>query len=273
MGKKKKQIEFENDDEVLDLNAGEGSSSVSVKSPHEWSWYGIGPVTIYLSRQNNENNGRIVFAAFNLGPSRDSKSCKSTGNHDFSKYGLDQSNSRISGGRYGRCSTGDRRTRTHLIYSDPNEEGNYDKWFLGAIASAKSSEAAVEEASDGELIVSVRRTGDERSIYISKDAGDTFSKDYPGPRDPDGCQASLLAAGENKKYILISNPDSEASKEQEDRVNGSLRIKNGEGWDYSVRYSDKTTAFSGYSDLAILKNSENEGDIGVLFERGGERDL
>ena len=128
----------------------------------------------------------------------------------------------------------------------------------------------MEEASNGDLIVSVRRTGDERSIYISKDAGDTFSKDYPGPIDPDGCQASLLAAGENKEYILISNPDSEASKEQEDRVNGSLQIKNGEIWDYSVRYSDRTTAFSGYSDLAILKNSENEGDIGVLFERGGE---
>ena len=40
---KEKQIEFENVDEVLDLNAGEGSSSVSVKSPHKWSWYGIGP--------------------------------------------------------------------------------------------------------------------------------------------------------------------------------------------------------------------------------------
>ena len=78
----------------------------------------------------------------------------------------------------------------------------------------------MEEASNGDLIVSVRRTGRAVDLYYIKMLVIHFLK-LSRAQDPDGCQASLLAAGEKEEYS-ISNPDSEASKEQEDRVNGVL---------------------------------------------------
>ncbi len=272
-GKKKswneeKQITFQNanNDLTIDINekyknsSGEDPSKVLIRSPHEWVWYGIGPGHgVYLSRQQDPKvNGRIIFAArFTWDPQGIQDTCTES---DFidNKEGI------------GDCSDEDRQTRTHLIYSDPDQQGRYKQWYMGAVADEKSSEAALEEASNGDIIVTSRRTGDKpRWLFTSTDGGEKFSSKTTGPIDPGGCQASLISVGENKEHIFISNPNSGVLENQEDRINGSLQIKNGNEWIPKVRYSDKKHAFSGYSDLAVLTNEDNKGDIGVLFERGG----
>ena len=264
---KEKQITFQNANNnlTIDINAnfknssGEDPSKVLIRSPHKWVWYGIGPGHgVYLSSQQEPKiNGRIVFAArFTWDPQGIQDSCTQS---DFidNKEGI------------GDCSDKDRQTRTHLIYSDPDSKGRYKQWFMGAVADEKSSEAALAEKSNGEIIVTARRTGSKRWVFTSIDGGIQFSGKYQGPLDPGGCQASLISAGEDKEHIFISNPNSGALENQEDRINGSLQIKNGSEWIPKVRYSDKKYAFSGYSDLAVLTDKNNEGDIGVLFERGG----
>ena len=108
---KGKKISFENADSDINISS---NKVAAIKNPHDWVWYGIGPGHgIYLTQQDSGINGRIVFAArFTWDPQGIQDTCSQ---RDFidNKEGI------------GDCSDNGRLTRTHLIYSDPDQQGRY----------------------------------------------------------------------------------------------------------------------------------------------------
>ncbi len=158
---------------------------------------------------------------------------------------------------------------SHVIYSDDNGE----TWQIGGSAPReKTNESTIAELSNGDLMLN-SRNGDKgrnscRIVSISTDGGETFPHCYvdnaliePG----NGCFGSLLNHSMNertgKANILFSNPN-----DGEERVNGTLKLSEDDGatWVRSVRYSKPAPSFSGYSDIAVI----NETDVAVLYEKG-----
>lgn len=160
---------------------------------------------------------------------------------------------------------------SHVIYSDDNGE----MWHIGGSAPReKTNESTIAELSNGDLMLNSRNgnkgTNDCRVISVSTDGGDSFSRCYvdealiePG----NGCFGSILTHSTNEKTgkanIIFSNPN-----DGEERVNGTLKLSEDDGatWVKSFRYSKPAPSFSGYSDIAVI----NETDIAVLYEKGDE---
>lgn len=191
-----------------------------------WEWYGTGP-SHGLVKELEPHKGRIIIPA----------------RHEEGK------------------------TSSHLLYSDDNGE----TWHIGGIAfRVKTTECTAVELSNGNILLNSRNAVKEehaRVVHISSDGGETFDKMYLELALPDAgaCQGSILKHSRNdstgKFNILFSNPD-----DPDERVNGSLKLSvdDGENWIKKVRYSNPYPAYSGYSDMAVI----NESDIAVLFETG-----
>jgi len=202
----------------------------------DWGWYGTGPGH-GIVKQREPHKGRIII------PSR----------HN------------IRGGV--------RRMTSHIVYSDDDGE----TWHIGALAlrhPKSSNESTAVELSNGDIMLNSRNgTDDEfyRVVSISSDGGETFHTMYLDSLllDPPA-QGTLLKHSLNEetgKYnILFSNPH---SGEQGVRVNGTLKLSQDDGvtWSKMIRYSDPYPTFSSYSDIAVINE---DGDIGVLFERGAQ---
>jgi sialidase-1 len=223
-------VTFSDDDGVTWSKSRNISSSVYGK---DWRWYGIGPGHGIVKTRGP--HGRIVIPA--------------------------RHNARTT------------RMISHIIYSGDNGES----WKIGGSAPRQmTNESTVVELSNGELMLNSRNgnkgKNECRAVSLSKDGGTTFDRFYVDPAllEPgNGCQGSLLNHSMNaetgKANILFSNPN-----HGEFRVNGTLKLSSDDGktWTKSYRYSDPFPKFSGYSDLAVIRN----GSIAVVFEKGEHYD-
>lgn len=201
----------------------------------DWGWYGTGPGH-GIVKEREPHKGRIIIPA----------------RHNI---------------------RGVQRMTSHIIYSDDDGE----TWEIGALAlrhPKSSNESTAVELSNGDIMLNSRNgTDDEnhRVVSISSDGGETFHAMYLDSLllDPPA-QGTLLKHSFNEetgKYnILFSNPH---SGEQGVRVNGTIKLSHddGETWSTMFRYSDPYPTFSSYSDIAVINE---DGDIGVLFERGAQ---
>lgn len=202
----------------------------------DWGWYGTGPGH-GIVKQREPHKGRIIIPA----------------RHN------------IRGGV--------RSMTSHIVYSDDDGE----TWHIGALAlrhPKSSNESTAVELSNGDIMLNSRNGTDgeiHRVVSISSDGGETFHTMYLDTLllDPPA-QGTLLKHSFNEetgKYnILFSNPH---SGEQGVRVNGTLKLSHDDGatWSKMIRYSDPYPTFSSYSDIAVINE---DGDIGVLFERGAQ---
>ena len=157
---------------------------------------------------------------------------------------------------------------SHVIYSEDNGQ----TWQIGgSVPRPQTSEAAVVELSNGDLMLNCRNQNDDenhRVVSISKDGGATFSQVWLETAliEPRGCQGSLLFHSINpitgKGNIVFSNPANATI-----RSDGTLKLSEDDGrtWTRSFRYARKPAPnFTGYSDIAVMP----DGSVGVLYERG-----
>jgi sialidase-1 len=191
-----------------------------------WNWYGLGPGHGFI-KTRTPHVGRIIIPA---------------------RHG-------VVGGP----------GKPHIIYSD--DDGA--TFHLGGELSIGNESTACEQ-SDGDVLFNVRADVLYRWVGVSADGGLTFPTQYEDTQlaGADKCQASLLEHSMNlltgKANILFSNPE-----DLDQRVNGTVKLSENDGnagtWVRKFRYSDPAPAFSGYSDITVLKGG---GDVGILWEFG-----
>ncbi len=155
----------------------------------------------------------------------------------------------------GRHVASNSKTYSHVIYSDDGGEN----WTIGGALDFRSTEAAVVELPNGDLMVNSRSaSASRRVVAISKNGGSSFQPAYQDQAliEPGGVQGSLLRYG---NAILFSNPRSTTA-----RTNGTVQVSrdNGATWTTRRRYVSEPD-FSSYSGLVRVG-----GDVGVLVEWG-----
>ena len=133
-------------------------------------------------------------------------------------------------------------------------------------AGKGTAEGQAVELTDGTIMMNCR--GDRREVYVSKDAGASFTRADGAERMVGGgCQGSILrySTKDNggKNILLFSNPCHPLW-----RVNLAVRVSYDEGTTWPVtRVIDPGSAQ--YSCLVVLP----DGDIGVMYENAGKSKL
>jgi len=159
----------------------------------------------------------------------------------------------IIGGRY--SPTGE-TSRSYIIYSDDNGSS----WKIGGELSIRSSEVAVVELTNGNIMLNARAVNDtdtHRIVGVSMDGGETISSTWHETQLPcSHVSGSMLRYGDS---ILFSNP-----RDTVNRTKGTVQrsADNGQTWPWSQMYNPDGE-FSSYSDMVRVG-----GDIGVLVEWG-----
>ena len=150
-------------------------------------------------------------------------------------------------------------TRSHAIYSDDHGR----TWRAGQATDWLMNECAVVELRDGRLLLNMRsnRGRQRRAVAWSRDGGQSWTPavDAESLIEP-VCQASLIGyEGSAAGLLLFCNP---ASTRQRARLTVRCSRDGGTTWS-AGRVIDAGPA--AYSCLAQLP----DGDVGVLYERGG----
>ena len=150
--------------------------------------------------------------------------------------------------------------RSYVIYSDDHGSS----WSFGNAINQKSSECALVELPNGNVMLNARRGGETfRVVAVSANGGKSFGPAWLEDQLPEpssGCEASMLRHGDS---VLFSNPNSKT-----DKTRGTLRRSTDGGmtWTRSRQYN-KSGDFSGYTDLVRVNNG-----VGVLVEWGPSLD-
>lgn len=222
-------------------------------------WFGVGPSS-GLVKQHEPNVGRIYIVASQSGVEI---------NRESQKF-----------------------APSHLIFSD--NEG--ESWNVGKPMQIKSKEATVVELANGHLMVNARNNDlPHRVVGISSNGGQSFDV-YDGSEDENpgkklnDCGESVERKDEYKCGVhsgLLVHPDEGSSKRsflifsnpqgEDERTIGTLQLSknSGEKWkSKTIRYTDdikdNQKGYSGYSNLAFLKEGNHTGgSIAIIFERGG----
>lgn len=162
------------------------------------------------------------------------------------------------------------QTYDALIYSEDHGR----TWKSGGKVGWEPSETQVVELTDGSLLFS-RRGAPSRTVAISKDKGETWSK--PGPvfdlPDPD-CQGSMIRLsrqdqGQSRNRLLFANPVSGAlgagigESNTRGRFNVTVKLSYDEGKTWPVSKT-MLTGPGAYSSMTLFP----DGSIGILFETG-----
>ncbi len=136
-------------------------------------------------------------------------------------------------------------------------------WFLIDVPIPNADESKVMELSEGTLMINSRVNGrGYRTVYLSKDKGNTWESKVDSTLIDPSCNASLLRYTFKNDYskkplLLFSN-----AKHQNKRENMSIRWSddNGASWSKGKTIYPHSSA---YSSMTVLKN----GDIGLFFEK------
>lgn len=162
------------------------------------------------------------------------------------------------------------QTYDSVIFSDDHAKS----WKSGTPVSWEPNESQVVELVDGSLMFN-KRNVPNRTVAISKDQGESWSKPFVDPDLPDAdCEGSLIRftrqdQGYSKNRILFANPVSgnlAAGAEESDprgRFNVTVRMSYDEGKTWPV----EKTILKGpgaYSSMTVFP----DGSIGILFESG-----
>lgn len=140
-------------------------------------------------------------------------------------------------------------------------------WAIGTSAKTNTTEAAVVELEDGELMLNMRdNRGGSRAIAVSTDFGSAWSP-HPTTRrslvEP-VCMASLLhvgreVTGKADGRLIFSNPNVAKAPRRRMALQGSLDF--GKRWTQPVLVLDEGP-FAGYSCLTMI----DADTIGILYE-------
>lgn len=201
-----------------------------VKKP-DWGWYATGPCHAIVKKKE-PHKGRIIIPSNHSEISEDGKPV----------------------------------SKSQIIWSD--DRGG--SWHLGGITEINGNESTVAELSDGSLLLNMRRFSKADTVRyeaVSRDGGESFSREYKtgliGPR----CQGSILSISDRRSMptdkVVFCNPCSSAKREKL-----SLRISDDGGKTY-IRTIGIFAGPSAYSDIVQLSGNV----IGVLFENGDEEFL
>jgi sialidase-1 len=157
-----------------------------------------------------------------------------------------------------------------IVFSDDHAKS----WKSGGAVAWEPSETQVVELVDGSLMFN-RRGAPSRTVAISKDKGESWSKPFADPDLPDpDCEGSLIRftredQGYSKNRLLFANPVSgviaagTAESDPRGRFNVTVRMSYDEGKTWPV----EKTILKGpgaYSSMAVFP----DGSVGILFETG-----
>lgn len=152
-----------------------------------------------------------------------------------------------------------------IVYS--TDKGKH--WQIGTGASPRTTESAVAQLSNGDLLLNMRdNKGDFRSISETSNLGNTWTV-HPASRkaliDPI-CMGSMIAfKNSNGKNVLsFSNPH---TKKGRHNLVIQLSTDDGKTWPSSLHIPVDERKFFGYSCLVYLGNDR----LGIIYE--GKRDL
>lgn len=152
-----------------------------------------------------------------------------------------------------------------IVYS--NDKGNH--WQIGTGAWPKTTESAVAELSNGDLLLNMRdNRGDFRSLSYTHDLGKTWIKHPASPKaliDPI-CMGSMISFenSNGKKVLAFSNPHTQRGRSN---LTVQLSTDDGKTWPSSFHFPVDDRKFFGYSCLVYLGNNL----LGIIYE--GKRDL
>lgn len=152
----------------------------------------------------------------------------------------------------------ERQGYSHVIYSDDHGEN----WVLGGVSpEMRTNECEVAELSNGDLMLNMRNSGNEkrRKLAKSSDGGDTW--EYLGLDNTlisPKVQSSLHRFSFEDNILLFSNP-----ADQLERMNMTIRLSTDDGstWPSSFLLH---RGFAAYSDL----ENYNEDRVAILYETG-----
>ena len=164
-----------------------------------------------------------------------------------------------------RLADGKWTATSNIAYSDDHGK----TWRSFKELGLGTNESQIVELDDGSYMINMRQNGGRaRQVSVSKDRGQTWSKQQPDKTliEPSGCQASLLrltskANGDDRNRLLFCNPAS-----TQGRKNMTMRLSYDEGKTWPIEKVIYVGP-SAYSCLAVLPN----GKIGLLYERDGRR--
>jgi len=143
-----------------------------------------------------------------------------------------------------------------------------ETWHVGVGAKPNTTESAVVELRDGELMLNLRdNRGGSRSVYTSEDLGASW-REHPTSRGalPEPvCMASLLQVGreltgEADGRLLFSNPAVASPPRREISIKYSPDF--GESWPENCRVLLDEGCSAGYSCLTMI----DEETVGILYE-------
>ncbi len=150
-----------------------------------------------------------------------------------------------------------------VIYSDDHGK----TWRAGApVANKGANESQAVELADGSLLMNMRQGGRCRYVALSRDGGQTWSKQSNAESLPDpGCQASILRypkPPQGASALLFCNPPHPGPFEA--RTNLTVRISYDDGQSWAVA-REVNPGPGAYSSLAVLADGAT---IGLLYETG-----
>jgi len=144
-------------------------------------------------------------------------------------------------------------------------------WFVSPAARHDTTECAVAEVGDGELVFSMRdnrNRGDKgetngRAVSLTRDLGatwETHPADHGALPEP-VCMASLIShrLQDGKTVLLFSNP---RDKEKRRNITIQASLDGGKTWPAEHRVLLDDGVGYGYSSLAMV----DESTVGILFE-------
>ncbi len=152
-----------------------------------------------------------------------------------------------------------------IVYSSDRGKS----WKIGTGASARTTESAIAELSNGDLLLNMRdNKGDFRSLSTTRNMGKSWTK-HPASRkaliDPI-CMGSMIAFKNSpgKHILAFSNPHT-----QRGRSNLTIQVSFDDGltWPALLHIPVDNRKFFGYSCLVYLGNDR----LGIIYE--GQRDL
>jgi sialidase-1 len=143
------------------------------------------------------------------------------------------------------------------------------QWQIGSGALPNTTESAVAELSNGNLLLNMRdNRGDFRSLSTTNNLGKTWVE-QPASRnaliDPI-CMGSMISFNNNngQKVLAFSNPHTQKGR---NNLAIQLSFDDGKTWPSSFLLPVDNQKFFGYSSLAYLGNNF----LGIIYE--GKRDL
>jgi len=143
-----------------------------------------------------------------------------------------------------------------------------DSWQVGSLPRPDTTESAVVELGDGELMLNMRdNRGGSRAVMVSDDLGASWS-DHPSTRSllPEPvCMASLIHVGRELDgradgRLLFSNPSVDRAPRR--RMTVQLSSDSGASWPVGQRLLIDEGASAGYSCLTMI----DEDTVGILYE-------